>query len=103
MIRGRAAWLWLALALLAAQGLGHWHRTAHARTPAVATATPFDDHAPGDADCRLLDPLTQADGLAWAAPPLPAVGEAPKPAAEALRSARLAPAWRQRARGPPAA
>lgn len=102
--RARAAWLWLALALLAAQGFGHWHRSAHALTQAVAAgaATPFDDHQPGDAECRLLDQLAQADGLAWAPSPLPAAGEAPRPAAEALRSARLAPSWRLRARGPPA-
>lgn len=93
----------LALAVLAAQAVGHWHRTAHALPQAAAAVSLFDDHTAGDPECRLLDQLTQADGLDWAAPPLPAAGEAPRPAAEALRSARLAPAWRHRARGPPAA
>ena len=109
MTRRGAAWLALALALLLAQALGHWHRVAHAlplpQAPAHGHADhhahPFDDHAAGDAECRLLDSLSQADGLAWALPPLPAPGLAPCPAAQALREARLAPSWRQRARGPP--
>lgn len=119
--------LWLALALLCAQGLGVWHRTAHALpagagqsqsgfldhgsadahehahdATATATATvAFDDHEAGDVECRLFDHLLHADGLTSAAPAVPAFGAAVSPAAEALRSARLTPAWRQRARGPP--
>lgn len=129
--------LWLALALLCAQGLGVWHRTAHAlpagsgqfqahsgfhsgfqsgfhdhdhdhdhgSAPAhehahVATAA-FDGHEAGDVECRLFDQLLHADGLTSAAPALLAFGAAVSPAAKALRSARLTPAWRQRARGPP--
>lgn len=95
----------LALAMLAAQALGQWHRSVHAlpHAHAHAEAAPFDDHEAGDVECRLYDQLAQADGLAWAVPPLPAAGEAPPPAAEALRSARLAPSWRHLARGPPRA
>lgn len=113
--RRRAAWLALALALLLAQALGHWHRVAHALPSAAAHdhdhghshghghGHAFDDHAAGDAECRLLDQLGQTEGLAWALPPRPAPGLAPRPAVQALREARLAPGWRQRARGPPQA
>jgi hypothetical protein len=125
--------LWVALALLCAQGLGVWHRTAHALpagpgqfqaqshsglqsgfhdhdhdpVPAHAhehahgTTAAFDGHEAGDVECRLFDQLLHADGLTAAAPSLLAFGAADSPAAEALRSARLTPAWRQRARGPP--
>jgi hypothetical protein len=94
--------LWLALALLCAQALGLWHGTAHA-VPAAQAVAAFDDHDAGDADCRLFDQLLHADGLAFQGSPLPDFGAAPAPALAAMQAARQAPAWRQRARGPPAA
>jgi hypothetical protein len=105
-------WLALLAALLLAQSLGQWHRTVHGLAHQAHHAHhahhaheshAFDDHEVGDAECRLLDQLAQADGLNPAPPAVEAAGTAPQPAVEALRSARLAPAWRALARGPPAA
>jgi hypothetical protein len=94
--------LWLVLALLGAQALGLWHGTVHA-VPAAQAIAAFDDHDAGDAGCRLFDQLLHADGLAFQAPALLDFGAAPAPAVAALQAARQAPAWRQRARGPPSA
>jgi hypothetical protein len=107
MRRTRLSWapaLWLVLALLLAQALGQWHGTLHARPAAAAPAADaFDQHKAGDPDCRLFDQLLQADGLAFLPPPLLSFGAAPAAAQVALQAARQAPAWRQRARGPPVA
>jgi hypothetical protein len=80
----------LVLALLAAQALGLWHRTAHAPLPALTTqATHASDHAAhahhdhasehafghaaGDSpQCRLFDQLALADALLAVAQLLPA-------------------------------
>jgi hypothetical protein len=109
------AWLALLAALLLAQALGQWHRTVHtlphahpaqhheAHADEHHEAHAFDDHEAGGSECRLLDQLAQADGLSPPPPTVHAAGSAPRSAAEARRSARLAPAWRALARGPPAA
>jgi hypothetical protein len=94
------AWL-LAGLLLAAQALGLAHRVAHGGGSAtVVSATGFESHEAGSADCRLVDQLTQADLLCASppagAPTLPAFVErtvftpsawAPQPAAAYLARA----------------
>ena len=94
------------VALLWAQGLGVWHHTVHAPAlaawGAVASAGPASDrsdqataasyrspwhHTANSADCRLLDQLLLADGVAT-----PALAPAVLPAAPVLlAAARVAP------------
>ena len=102
--------LWCALALLAAQALGQWHGALHARalgagpvlsSPALAHADHDAGHAPGSAECHLLDQLLQAGAPPWAAPAglLAAVVGVQLPSA--LPGVQPAPVWARPARGPP--
>ncbi len=72
--RRRAPWprgllLALVLALLHAQGLGLWHRVAHAQRVVLATqghdahGQAFGHAAGDDAQCRLYDQLTASDAV----------------------------------------
>lgn len=101
----------LALALVGAQALGLAHRVLHGQAPpaqlgasaAAPTAggTAFDAHEPGSIECRLLDQVAHADGLAATAwPALPPRVPAPAPAAAAVAAA-AAPCHGYQARGPP--
>ena len=106
---------WLALALLGAQALGQWHAVLHAPAagqvvaqmqghghgPGHGHGQPFDDHAAGDAECRLYDHLLQGDPLVMAGVSLTGLAAAPTTAAMAWQAAQLAPLWRPLARGPP--
>lgn len=106
---------WGVVALVFAQVLGLAHGTLHAAgsgpahaasgAPAVG-ADPhghglFEGHAAGDAECRLLDQLGHADGLAWAAPALAPQGTAPRVAAAPPRSAEPVFFAAYAARAPP--
>lgn len=105
------AWL-LALLLLAAQAAGLSHRLQHASAPGPGSATAQQafagdahvatagaertagDHAPGSADCRLIDQLSHADALC--------AGMAPATVQALAHSAPRAPATWQAPRGPAA-
>jgi len=103
----------LALALLAAQGLGLAHRVAHGPLASSLVAAEDDGahfggdhfggaHERGSAECRLVDQTAQGDALPVAAlPALPPRVPAPLPARlDAQRGEALALA--PLARGPPA-
>lgn len=68
----------LALVLLHAQGLGQWHRVAHAGLHGVQPAAhdPFGHPADDTAECRLYDHLGAADGLLHT-PTAPCIDAAP--------------------------
>jgi hypothetical protein len=78
----------------------HSGHSAHS-APSAHGHSLFDGHAPGDAECRLLDPLW-ADGIA----PVATAALAPRPSTEALATASGPAAPRRpvaayRARPPP--
>lgn len=95
----------LALVLLHAQGLGQWHRVAHAGLHGAQPAAhdPFGHPADDAAECRLYDHLGAADGLLHTTA---ALGSEPAPpqVAPALphgQAGRAAQPYQ--ARGPPRA
>jgi hypothetical protein len=93
----------LVAALLLAQALGLVHRVWHAPGLAGPEAAAFDGHAHDTPECRLIDQLAHADGLAGA-DFVPALPPRPAPLATPPRSPALAAqAAGALARGPPAA
>ncbi len=109
--RTRSAWAvaWLAAVLLLAQGLGQWHRVAHAgaeRPSAVAPSESSDhglfSHTAGLADCQLLDQLLLQGGLLASSLVLAAALLADAlPARPTLSAPALAPSPAYLARAPP--
>lgn len=104
--QARQIWLaWLcALCLLGFQGLGHWHRIAHAGVP--GTAASVDKvaswgHQSGDTDCKLFDQLSHDLGPGSAGA---VIGVSPVQLAAAdtvsIRTDTAA-LWKRGARGPP--
>lgn len=109
MAQAQRGWLLaLLLALLHAQGLGLWHRVAHAPRAPLATVAgdtgsqAFGHAAGDDAQCRLYDQLATSDAVgsspcATLAPlppatPVPAAGPvAPRAAATRPYQARAPP------------
>ena len=121
--RRGGAWVWLgAVLLVLGQWAGLWHAQAHGAhgTSAVAVADatpthghdegghghadPFDGHAPGSADCLLLDQLLHVEALGAACPPDPAPRAVDGlPTRAATTAARTAPSAPYLARAPPSA
>ena len=102
--QARQIWLaWLcALCLLGFQGVGHWHRIAHAggASSSLDKASSWG-HQSGDADCKLFDQLSHELGPGRTAAVL---GAAPVQLAAAdTVSIRIdtAALWKRGARGPP--
>jgi len=103
----RQLWLaWLcALCLLAAQGLGHWHRIAHGGVPELnsikSAASDGWGHQSGSLDCHLFDQLghDQAPSSSTVQVCMPLQHLSP----EALVPADAAAVsrWKRGARGPP--
>ena len=99
----RQIWLaWLcALCLLGFQGVGHWHRIAHAGGQSTFDKATAWGHHSGDADCKLFDQLSHDMG-----PGSAAIGacsasvqlSATDPVSIRIDSAAL---WKRGARGPP--
>lgn len=109
--RIRSVWsvVWLAAVLLLAQGLGQWHRVAHAgaeRPSVVAPSEPSGhelfSHAAGHADCQLLDHLLLEGGLLAALPAFAAALSAEAvPTGRALSAPALVLRRAYLARAPP--
>lgn len=106
--QSRQFWLaWLcALCLLGFQGVGHWHRIAHAGGLAglegqTEKTSSNWGHQSGDAGCHLFDQLghdqapTASVGMACA------VQSPLQPGATNCPRAFLAACWKRSARGPP--
>ena len=98
------AWL-CALCLLGFQGLGHWHRIAHAAPPTqVAAATAGDSswgHQSGDVDCHLFDQLSQDHVLNASGACATSAQVHLSPIAPLRAGADTAVHWKRGARGPP--
>ncbi|MDN3920571.1 hypothetical protein [Roseateles violae] len=107
----RQFWLaWLcALALLASQGLGHWHRIAHgarlgnvaALSGVVLKSVDGWGHQSGDADCHLFDQLSHDQLLSDSGAPACLAGVAIEAGAALPADAAAAARWKRGARGPP--
>ena len=104
----RGLLLALLLALLQAQGLGLWHRVAHAhRALLVAQADhaerlPFGHQGTDDAQCRLYDQLAASDAVGCAGDVAVAPdGAAPAPRPAPTAAAPAAAARPYQARAPP--
>lgn len=103
--------VWAVVALVFAQVLGLAHGTLHApgrdaaahaaEAPGAHGHGAFDGHAAGDAECRLLDQLAHADGLALTALALPPHGAAQAAAAVPSRPAEPVFFAAYAARAPP--
>ncbi|ALT77011.1 hypothetical protein [Paucibacter sp. KCTC 42545] len=121
--RGQARSIWLAwlcaLCLLAAQGLGHWHRVAHATAGPVGLAQVQSQiqtkdvgriasasltlwgHQLGDNVCSVFDHIAQ-DNLPHVAAPVVLAELSPlRFLQQAPASAAAQPFWKRGARGPP--
>ena len=101
--QARQIWLaWLcALCLLGFQGVGHWHRIAHAGGQSTLAKADIWGHQSGDADCKLFDQLSHDLGPGSAAA---VICTAPVQLATAgTVSIRIdtAALWKRGARGPP--
>lgn len=99
--------LWLVLSLLLSlQGLGQWHRIAHAQGAPAEQSHPHSDdwgHAAGGLDCQQLDHQAHDGAPPRAAPLLLAAHRAETPGRAERAAQHAAPRWARSARAPPGA